>query len=89
MNFWEAYMPTLETPRLRLRRLVISDAWDIYEYGKDERVAQYVLWDAYQSVGEARSYLRFMLRKYRFREPASWGIELKESGQIIETIGFM
>lgn len=83
------YMPTLETPRLRLRRLNMRDAQDIYDYGRDPIVARHVLWDAYRSVGEARSYLRYMLRKYRLGEPASWGIEWKESGRIIGTIGFM
>lgn len=83
------YMPTLETARLRLRRLNMRDAQDIYDYGRDPAVARHVLWDAYRSVSEARSYLRFMLRKYRLGEPASWGIEWKASGRIIGTIGFM
>ena len=83
------YMPTLETPRLRLRRLTMRDAMDIYSYGCDPQVAKYVLWDAYTSVSEARGYLRYMLRKYRLGEPASWGIEWKATRQIIGTIGFM
>ena len=83
------YMPTLETPRLRLRKLNMRDAQDIYNYSCDPQVARYVLWDAHRSIGESRSYLRYMLRKYRLGEPASWGIEWKESGQIIGTIGFM
>ena len=83
------YMPTLETPRLRLRRLTMRDAQDIYSYSCDPQVARYVLWDAHRSIGESRSYLRYMLRKYRLGEPASWGIEWKATGQIIGTIGFM
>lgn len=89
MEYAYGYMPTLETPRLRLRRLSMRDAQDIYDYGCDPQVARHVLWDAYANVAEARSYLRFMLRKYRMGEPASWGIELKKSGKIIGTIGFM
>lgn len=89
MSIFNDYMPVLATPRLRLRKLVMSDAQDIYDYGRDARVAQYVLWDAYKSIGEAKSFLRFMLRKYRCEEPASWGIELRETGRIIGTIGFM
>ena len=84
-----SYMPTLETPRLRLRRLTMRDAQDIYDYGRDPVVARHVLWDAYANLAEARSYLRFMLRKYRMGEPASWGIEWKAGGKIIGTIGFM
>jgi len=83
------YMPDIETPRLRLRKLQMSDAQDIFEYGSDPQVARHVLWSAYRNIGEARGYLRFMIGKYRRGEPASWGIELKSSGKIIGTIGFM
>ncbi len=83
------YMPTLETRRLRLRKLSMRDAQDIFDYSQDPQVARYVLWEAQTSLSEARSYIRFMLRKYRLGEPASWGIEWKETGRIIGTIGFM
>lgn len=83
------YMPDIETSRLRLRKLTMRDAGDIFEYGSDPIVARHVLWSAYKNIGEARGYLRFMLRKYRMGEPASWGIELKQNGKIIGTIGFM
>jgi len=82
-------MPVLETERLIIRRLEMRDAPDIYEYGRDPQVAQHVLWDPYTSVGEARSYIRYMLRKYRAGEPSSWGIEEKATGHIVGTIGYM
>lgn len=83
------YMPELRTPRLRLRKLNMRDAQDIYRYSRDPEVARHVLWDAHRSIGDSRAYLRYMLRRYRSHEPASWGIELMETGQIIGTIGFM
>ena len=83
------YMPELDTPRLRLRKLTMRDAQDIFDYSRDPQVAKHVLWDAHRSVGESRAYLRYMLRKYRMGEPASWGIELKSTGRIIGTIGYM
>ena len=89
MEILSGFMPTLETPRLRLRKLTMRDAQDIFDYSQDSHVARYVLWDAQRSVGEARGYIRYMLRKYRMGEPASWGIEWKETGKIIGTIGFM
>lgn len=84
-----AYMPELTTPRLRLRRLTMHDAADIYHYSRDREVARHVLWDAHTSIGDSRAYLRYMLRRYRNREPASWGIEYLQTGEIIGTIGFM
>ena len=84
-----SYMPDLVTPRLRLRRLTMGDAADIYRYSRDPEVAKHVLWEAHRSIGDSRAYLRYMLRRYRSREPASWGIELRSTGRIIGTIGFM
>ena len=89
MELQWGFMPTLETPRLRLRKLTMRDAQDIFEYSRDPHVARYVLWDAQKNISEARGYIRYMLRKYRMGDPASWGIEWKETGEIIGTIGFM
>ncbi len=83
------YMPDLTTPRLLLRRLAMRDAPDIYHYSKDTEVARHVLWEAHRSIGDSRAYLRYMLRRYRNHEPASWGIEYAQTGEIIGTIGFM
>ncbi len=83
------YMPELETARLTLRKMTMRDAADIFRYSRDPEVARHVLWDAHQSIGDSRAYLRYMLRKYRNREPASWGIVWKETGRVIGTIGYM
>ena len=82
-------MPTLETPRLILRRIAMSDAKDIFAYSCDEEVARHVLWSAQKSIGEAKEYCRFMMRKYRNDEPSSWGIIEKKTGKLVGTIGFM
>ena len=82
-------MEQLETPRLIIRRMNMDDARDIFEYGRDRMVARHVLWDAYVSISEARAYVRVMQRRYRLGEPASWCIELKKTGRVIGTIGYM
>ncbi|MDO4867755.1 MAG: GNAT family N-acetyltransferase [Clostridia bacterium] len=83
------YMPDLNTPRLCLRKLTMHDAPDIYHYSRDTEVARHVLWEAHRSISDSRAYLRYMLRRYRNHEPASWGIEYRQTGEIIGTIGFM
>ena len=82
-------MPRMKTPRLILRRLEMRDAPDLFDYSRDPQVAKHVLWDAQTSVSEARAYVRYMLRRYRAGEPASWGIEEKETGRVVGTIGYM
>lgn len=82
-------MPTLETPRLILRRISMRDAKDIFAYSCDAEVARHVLWPAQRDVSDAREYCRYMLRRYRQDEPSSWGIEEKKSGRLVGTIGYM
>ena len=82
-------MPTLETPRLILRRIAMSDAKDIFAYSCDEEVARHVLWSAQKDISEARDYCKFMMRKYKNDEPSSWGIIEKSTGRLVGTIGFM
>ena len=82
-------MPEIETPRLLLRRLVMADAASIFEYGQDPVVAEHVLWSPYRSLGEAKAFIRYMQRRYRMGDPASWGITLKDEGRVIGTIGYM
>lgn len=79
----------IETPRLLIRRLNMRDAGDLFAYSRDPEVARYVLWEAQKSVGEARAFIRYCLRRYRLGEPASLGIVLKETNRVIGTIGFM
>ena len=45
-------MPTLETPRLTLRRMTMKDAKDVFEYSRDADVARHVLWSAQKDIGE-------------------------------------
>ena len=82
-------MPTLETPRLILRRITMKDAQDIFAYSKDPEVARHVLWDAQKDLSEAKEYCRFMMRRYRQDLPSSWGIIDKASGRLAGTIGYM
>ena len=82
-------MPTLETPRLTLRRMTMKDAKDVFEYSRNADVARHVLWSAQKDIGEAKDYCRYMTRRYRADEPSSWGIVDKKTGRLVGTIGYM
>lgn len=82
-------LPQLETHRLILRPMKMSDARDMYAYASDPEVSRHVLWDAHQSIFQSRQFLRAAIRQYRKGYPSSFAITLKESGRMIGTIGFM
>ena len=88
MDFFQ-HTPLIRAKRLHLRKITLKDANDIFEYSKDPLVAEHVLWDAHRSVSDTKGYIRWMMRKYRFGEPSSWGIALNENDKVIGTIGFM
>ena len=82
-------LPEIHTPRLLLRSMRMSDAQDIFEYSRDPEVARHVLWEAHQNIHQTRAYIRYVLRQYRTGSPSSFCIELKETGKVIGTIGYM
>ena len=84
-----AHLPELETDRLILRELRMSDAWDLYAYARDPLVSQHVLWSPHASVLQSRQVLRDAIRQYRRGLPGSFAITLKDSGKMIGTVGFM
>ena len=84
-----ASLPELETSRLVLRPLKMKDAKDIFAYASDPDVARYVLWEPHKTVADTRNYIRYIRALYHRGLPASWAVTLRESGQVIGTIGFM
>ena len=53
-------IPTLQTDRLTLRRLMVADAVDMYEYSKNKDVTRYLTWDAHPDVAYTREYLQYI-----------------------------
>lgn len=82
-------LPELNTPRLLLRKLKADDAADMFEYASDPEVAREVTWGAHRTIEDSRGFLDCVLRKYENRETSEWGLELKESGKLIGTCGFV
>lgn len=81
--------PTVETERLVLRPMRMSDARDIFSWCSDPEVARHCLWDAHKSIWDSRQYLRWILNQYRDGEPCSLGIVDKQTGRLFGTIGWM
>lgn len=84
-----ADLPSLETDRTLLRQLRREDEQDIFSYGSDEEVSRYTAWPAHRTMEDTRLYLSRVLDKYSNNTVAPWGIEDKQTGQIIGTAGFM
>lgn len=79
----------IETDRLMIRRLKIEDAQDIFDYASDPVVPRYLPWSHHNSVDDTVEFLNTVIAGYKDGEIQPWGIELKETGKIIGTCGFV
>ncbi len=82
------HLPTIETERLRLRKLSMRDAGDLFEYASSSEVAEHVTWEHHRNISDSMHFLRFTIQQYEEGRPASWGIVHKELGKLIGTIGY-
>lgn len=78
--------PVLETPRLILRALRPSDFDDLYEYASDPLIDEFVPWEHYKNVEEARENLKDFLDEYEKDGIGAWGIEHRADKKLIGII---
>jgi ribosomal-protein-alanine N-acetyltransferase len=78
--------PILSTPRLILRALQPSDLDDLYEYASDPEIDQYVPWEHYKNIDEARENLNEFLEEYKKDGLGAWGIEHRADRKLIGII---
>ena len=81
-------IPCLETERLILRKMSVADVKDVYEYSKNPRVSEFLLWYPHDSEKTTKSYLRYIDKRYRAGTFYDWAIVLKDTGKMIGTCGF-
>ncbi|MBI3997987.1 MAG: GNAT family N-acetyltransferase [Armatimonadetes bacterium] len=82
-------LPSLETPRLVLRRLTRDDAEDIFAYGSDPEVTRYTGWQTHRTIEDSRVFLNGVLALYESKQVAPWGIAHKTDRKLIGTCGFV
>lgn len=79
-------IPTLRTERLVLRKITGRDLFDVYEYGRDPKVSEFLLWRPHPDLNYTRIYLNFLAERYRKAAFYDWGVEIE--GKMIGTCGF-
>lgn len=80
--------PTFYSNRLKLRKLSVSDAADMFEYSSRPNVSEYENWKPHKSVAETRDFLKWARRQYFKKKFFSWAIVLN-SGKMIGTVSFV
>ncbi len=81
------HLPKLETKRLILRPLKLTDADEMFEYASRPEVTQYTIWDFHRSVKETKKFLAFAVSRMKKGLPVSWAISHKKDKKMIGTAG--
>lgn len=84
-----SHFPQLETERLYLRAIRVSDAPDMYDYAKRPEVTQYLLWNPHPDIAYTRRYLEYLAGRYRLGLFYDWALIHKADKRMIGTCGFV
>ena len=79
--------PGLETERLVLRRLNVSDGPDLYEMLSHPELARFTVRKPLQRVADAVDLLRSVGLDYATRKAIRWGVCLQDSDKMVATVG--
>ncbi len=81
-------IPTLDTKRLRLRKILPEDETDMYEYSREAETSRYLLWEPHTSRAFTAAHIRYLQTQYRKAAFFDWALVEKETGKMIGTCGF-
>ncbi len=82
-------LPTLETERLILRKMVLNDAEAVFAYASNSDVSRYTLWETHRSIEDSRAFLEFATQKYENGGEPDWGIVYKGNGCLVGACGLV
>lgn len=80
--------PVLETGRLILRELTEKDAEAIFTCFSNHGVTRYYGLDPFESIDQAKTMIHQFAENYQEKRGIRWGIERKDTKELIGTIGF-
>ncbi len=81
-------IPALDTKRLILRRMLRSDAADMYEYARLPEVTRHLTWRPHPDYNYTCRYLEYLEKRYNEGKFYDWAIVYKENSKMIGTCGF-
>ena len=82
-------LPTLETERLILRKMVLNDAEAVFAYASNSEVSRYTLWETHRSIEDSRAFLEFATQKYENGGEPDWDIVYRGNGCLVGACGLV
>ena len=83
-------LPVLETERLLLRKVALTDSEDVFEFSSDPVVAHHMTWEKNSSKEETlANFLQPAIEGYEEGQCGTWAIVHKESDKVIGICSFV
>lgn len=82
------HIPSLESERLTLRRILPEDAQDMYAYSQNPTVTRYLLWEEHPAMEYTQNYIGFLQERYDLGDFYDWALIEKASRKMIGSCGF-
>ena len=79
-------LPVIETKRLILCEVRLSDCEDMFEYASLPNFGPMAGWQPHRTVGETRSILQLFLDKKKYGQLGTFAVILKEENKMIGTL---
>lgn len=81
-------IPQLMTERLILRKMLVKDTDDMYEYARRADVTKYLTWNPHPNRSYTKEYLEYVATRYSAGEFYDWAVTEASEGKMIGTCGF-
>ena len=83
-----SHLPELTTERLTLRRMMVLDTDDMYEYACRPDVTKYLTWHPHPDREDTREYLEYLGNRYSAGMFYDWAVIYEPDCKMIGTCGF-
>ena len=81
-------IPTLETDRLTMRKILPCDCADMYDYSRRPETSKFLLWSPHTNLRYTKKYRSYVQTADRNENFYDFALVDKESGRMIGTCGF-
>ena len=83
-----SHLPELITDRLTLRKLLVTDYRDMYEYASRSDVTKYLTWHPHPDSAYTREYLQYIGGRYSAGMFYDWAVVYEPDCKMVGTCGF-
>ncbi len=83
-----SHLPELTTPRLTLRKMLVSDTEDMYAYAGRIEVTRYLTWYPHPDREYTKEYLQYLGNRYAAGMFYDWAIVYEPDCKMVGTCGF-